>query len=238
MKEKILTISALNAGYGKIQVLYDVSLNIERNSITAIVGPNGSGKSTLLKTIVHLTDIYSGSIVYDGVDITKLETHEIIKLGIAYIPQIENVFSRLTVKENLALAGYFLSKEEENKRIREILDVFPELTPLINRKVQNLSGGQRQILAMAMALMQKPSFIILDEPTTNLAPRLASIVYEKILELNKMGITFLVVEQAIRDILRISHFACLLVEGRVRFYGKAKELLEHPELGKLYLGIE
>lgn len=233
----ILTIENLNSGYFKIPVLSEINLSVPKGSIYTIVGPNGSGKSTLLKTIFGLTTIYSGSIKFNGSDITHLKPHEKVKLGMAYLPQTGNVFPNLTIKENMIMAGYLLSKKEVKERMETVLKMFPIVNKSLDKKVLTLSGGERQMLAMAMSLMSKPSLMMFDEPTANLSPKLAYEVFEKIRELNESGITIILVEQNVKRALEIADEACLLVSGRVRFQGKARELLEHPELGKLYLGV-
>jgi len=228
----------LNAGYGKIHVLYDVNFTAKPREITVIVGPNGSGKSTLLKTIMGLTTVYSGSIVFEGKDVTTLPPHERAKIGLAYLPQLESTFSNLTVKENLIMAGYMLDEDEFKDRLEMVKNVFPIIQQYWTKKVRYLSGGERQMVAMAMALLRKPKVMMFDEPTAHLAPKIAFQVLSKIIELrDTLGLTIVLVEQSARKALEIGDRAYLLVSGRTIFEGSAKELLAHPELGKLYLGI-
>ncbi|MBC7090877.1 MAG: ABC transporter ATP-binding protein [Nitrososphaeria archaeon] len=234
---EILGVSDLNAGYYKIPVLSEVNLTVPEGSICAIVGPNGSGKSTLLKTIFGLTTVYSGRIKFNGKDITHLKPYEKVKLGMSYLPQTGNVFPNLTIRENMIMAGYLLSKKEIKERMEEVLKMFPIFNISMDKKVSTLSGGERQMLAMAMSLMNRPSLMMFDEPTANLSPKLAYQVFEKIEELNESGITIILVEQNVKRALEISDIAYLLVSGRVRFQGDSNELLGHPELGRLYLGI-
>lgn len=234
---EILGISDLNAGYYKIPVLSEVNMTVPEGSICAIVGPNGSGKSTLLKTIFGLTTVYSGRIKFNEKDITHLKPYEKVKLGMSYLPQTGNVFPNLTIKENMIMAGYLLSKKEIKERMEEVLKMFPIFNISLDKKVSTLSGGERQMLAMAMSLMNRPSLMMFDEPTANLSPKLAYQVFEKIKELNESGITIILVEQNVKRALEISDIAYLLVSGRVRFQGDSNELLGHPELGRLYLGI-
>jgi branched-chain amino acid transport system ATP-binding protein len=234
----ILVVDKLSAGYGKIPIISNVNLRVKRGSIFAIVGPNGSGKSTLLKTIHGLTTVYGGSIKFNGTEITGLKAYEIAKHGIAYLPQIGNVFSNLTLRENLVISRYSLAKEEAEERVKEVLETFPVIRSSIDRKALTLSGGERQMLAMAMSLVRRPLLMMFDEPASNLAPKIAFQVFEKIKELNEtLDMTIILVEQNVKKCLELSDDACLLVTGEVSFYGKAKELLEHPEMGKLYLGI-
>jgi len=235
----ILEISNLNAGYGKSHVLFDISLNIEKGVICAILGPNGSGKSTILKSIFGLTSIYSGSIIFKGMNITGMKPYKIAQLGIAYLPQVDSVYSNLSVRENLIMAGYTLSKEEIEERIRNVCEIFPILKKYMGRRVMTLSGGERQILAMAMALMRQPSLIMLDEPTAHLAPRIAIQIFDKIKELNKdYGVTIILVEQNVRGALEISDKAYLLVSGRINYCGSSKDLINHKDFGKLFLGLQ
>jgi len=234
----LLKVDHISAGYGNIQVLNDVSLEAQPNRITVIVGPNGSGKSTLLKTIAGLTSIYQGQVMLDNKIVSKLQPHEIARLGIAYLPQTESTFTRLTVSENFKMAGYSVDHEDFRERLEKALAIFPKLTSYMNTKVSHLSGGERQMVAMSMALLRKPNTIMFDEPTANLAPIVATQVLNTITYLAQdSDITILLVEQNATRALQIGHSAYLLVNGTTIFQGTAKALLEHPELGRLYLGL-
>jgi len=234
----LLKVDHISAGYGKLQVLNDVSLEAQPNRITVIVGPNGSGKSTLLKTIAGLTSIYQGQIMLDDEIISKRPPHEIARLGVAYLPQTESTFTRLTVSENFKMAGYSVDPEDLQERLEKALALFPKLTSYMNTKVSRLSGGERQMVAMSMALLRKPNTIMFDEPTANLAPIIATQVLNTITYLaQESDITILLVEQNATRALQIGHTAYLLVNGSTLFEGTAKALLEHPELGRLYLGL-
>jgi len=235
----LIEVEGLNAGYGKIHILYDVRFSANPKTITVIVGPNGSGKSTLLKTIMGLTTVYSGTIRFDGKNISKLQPHERARIGIAYIPQFGNIFTELSVRENLIMAGYLLSKEEFHDRLDTVISMLPALERFLDRKVKTLSGGERQMLAMAMALIRRPKLMMFDEPTANLAPKIATMVLNKIIELrDKLGLTIILVEQSAKKALEIGEKAYLLVSGRVAFEGLASELLQNPEFGRMYLGIK
>ena len=228
----------ISAGYGKLQILSRVSLKAQPNQITVIVGPNGSGKSTLLKTIAGLTNIYSGQVALDGKIISNLAPHEIARLGIAYLPQTESTFTQLTVDENFKMAGYTVGIQDFEERKKRALEIFPRLTSYMKARVSHLSGGERQMVAMSMALLRKPNTIMFDEPTANLSPILATEVLNTITYLAQdSGITILLVEQNATRALQIGHYAYLLVNGSTIFEGPAKALLDHPELGKLYLGL-
>ena len=233
----MIEVHDLNAGYKRLHVLFDIDMRFEKSRINVIVGPNGSGKSTLLKSIFGLTTIYSGSIRFKGVELVGKMPHEVARNGIAYLPQVDNVFSDLTVAENMLMAGYTLRKEDIQKRIEEVLEIFPIIKAYWRRRAGTLSGGERQMLAMAMALLRKPEVMMLDEPTGSLAPKIAREVLEKIIELrDSFKITIILVEQSARRALEIGDKAYLMVGGRLIFEGGCRELLEHPELAKLYLG--
>jgi branched-chain amino acid transport system ATP-binding protein len=234
----LLTVEDVSSGYGSLQILNGVSLKAAPNQITVIVGPNGSGKSTLLKTIAGLTTLYQGHVKLDDRVISNLPPHEIARLGIAYLPQTESTFTKLTVAENFKMAGYTVGHEDFEDRVRSALKIFPKLSSYLNTRVSNLSGGERQMVAMSMALLRKPHTIMFDEPTANLAPIVATQVLDTIVYLSKnSGITILLVEQNATRALQIGHMAYLLVNGTTIFEGPARALLEHPELGKLYLGL-
>jgi branched-chain amino acid transport system ATP-binding protein len=234
----LLKVDHISAGYGNLQVLNNVSVEAHPNRITVIVGPNGSGKSTLLKTIAGLTNIYQGQIKLDDKIISKLPPHEIARRGIAYLPQTESTFTRLTVSENFKMAGYSVEHEDFQERLEKALALFPKLFSYMNTRVSRLSGGERQMVAMSMALLRNPNTIMFDEPTANLAPIIATQVLNTITYLAQSSdITILLVEQNATRALQIGHTAYLLVNGSTLFEGTAKALLEHPELGKLYLGL-
>jgi len=233
----LLQVNKVSAGYGNVHILDEVSIEARPNQITVIVGPNGSGKSTLLKTIAGLTTVYQGSVLLDGRKISGLAPHQIARLGIAYLPQTESTFTRLTVSENFKMAGYTVGRQDYDERLEKALALFPKLTSYMKSKVSNLSGGERQMVAMAMALLRKPNTIMFDEPTANLAPMVATQVLNTISYLSKgSDITILLVEQNATRALQIGQYAYLLVSGRLAFEGTAKDLLEHEELGRLYLG--
>ena len=234
----MIEVTSLNAGYRKLHVLFDISLKFEKNKINVIVGPNGSGKSTLLKSIFGLTTIYSGSIKMNGEELVGLMPHQIARKGIAYLPQTNNVFANLSVAENLLMAGYMLRKDEFEKRLEKVLETFPMVRGFWKRKAGTLSGGERQMLAMAMALLRKPKILMFDEPTGNLAPKIAKEILAKIVELrDKLGMTIILVEQNARKALEIGDRAYLLVGGKLVFQGRCQELLNHPQLSTLYLGV-
>jgi branched-chain amino acid transport system ATP-binding protein len=234
-----LSISTVNlsSGYGKLRVLFDINISIPQNSVTAIVGPNGAGKTTLLNSIYGLADVFEGRILFDGVDITRFKPYKRARLGIAYVPQMFNIFSGLTVYENLVIAGYLLDKKELKERIDIILDLFPKLGEFLHRKAGTLSGGERRMLAIAMGLMKNPRVLLLDEITTDLAPIIVKKVLNTVIDIkDKLKVTVVLVEQYVRRALEISDKVYLLVSGRIRFEGNPKDL-ENSELAKIYLGL-
>jgi branched-chain amino acid transport system ATP-binding protein len=234
----LLKVEHVSAGYGNLQILDNVSLEAKPNEVTVIVGPNGSGKSTLLKTIAGLTSIYQGEVILDGKVISNLPPHKVARLGVAYLPQTESTFTHLTVAENFKMASYTVKREEVQERMKKALAIFPKLSSYMNSRVSNLSGGERQMVAMSMALLRKPNTIMFDEPTANLAPIIATQVLNTISYLAQgSGITILLVEQNATRALQIGNSAYLLVNGTTIFRGTTKALLEHRELGKLYLGL-
>jgi len=235
----MLEIEGINAGYGRLHVLFDVNTKVKDKEITVLVGPNGSGKSTLLKTIMGITQVYSGKILFKGNNIQGLPPHTVTKLGVAYLPQVDNVFANLKVRENLLMAGYILGKDEAKERSREVLEDFPVLNEYMERRAGTLSGGERQMLAMAMAMMRRPQIMLFDEPTGSLAPKMAVEVLDKIISLrDNYGMTLVLAEQNARRALEHGDEAILLVSGRVMYEGGSLELLHHRELGKVYLGIK
>lgn len=229
---------SLSAGYGEVHVLFDIDSKIEEKKITAIVGPNGSGKSTLLKSLFGLTTIYSGRVFYKDDDITRMPAHERTKMGIAYLPQVDNIFTDLTVKENLTIAGYTLPEDEFEERKEVALGTFPELKGYMDRKAGTLSGGERQFLATATALIRKAEVVMMDEPSAALSPKFAEAMFDKVVELrDEFKLTIALVEQNVEKALGISENAYLLISGRIAFEGKSEDLLEHEKFEKLCMGL-
>lgn len=234
----MLRVENLFAGYKELRILFEINAVINKGKVTTIAGPNGSGKSTFLKSIFGLATIQSGRIVYKNKDITTIPPHQKTRLGIAYLPQVENVFTNLTVEENLKMAGYILEKGEYLERLDLVLEVFPELKKKLKQNGGTLSGGERQFLAIASALIKKAELLMLDEPTAMLSPKFANETFEKILELKEMfGLTVLIVEQNIKKSLEISDNAYMLMNGKIVFEGKSEELLNHEKFEKFCMGI-
>ncbi len=234
----MIETTGLNAGYGKFQILYDINFTAKEKEITVIVGPNGSGKSTLLKSIMGLNNHYSGTIKMGDTEISGMLAHERALNGIAYIPQTESVFSTLTVRENLKMSGHALSPSDFEMRVTAVAEIYPIVQECYDQKLKTLSGGERQMVAMAMALLREPKVMLFDEPTAHLAPKIAFDVLNRIVDLkDSMGLTIVLVEQAVKKALEIGNQAYLLANGRTIYAGDAKELMAHEEFGKMYLGI-
>ena len=234
----MLETKELYSGYGKLKVLFNINFQAREKEITVVVGPNGAGKTTLLNSIMGIATIHKGKVFFEGQDVTKLPAYKKARMGIAYLPQLGNVAAGLTVEENLRIAGYLMRQEEVQERVEEVMDMFPKLREFRKRKAGTLSGGERRMLAIGMALMRKPKILLLDEMTTDLAPIIVKQVLNKVVELrDDYGYTIVMVEQHAKRALEIGDKGYLLVSGEMRYEGDAKELLEHPQFAKLYLGI-
>jgi branched-chain amino acid transport system ATP-binding protein/neutral amino acid transport system ATP-binding protein len=239
----ILRVSGVVAGYGASVILHGVDLIVRKNSIVTIMGPNGCGKSTLLKAIAGLVPIAEGSIhmkTRDGSasEISGCKPYEMPARGMSFVPQLENVFADMSVLENLLLGASPLRLSSRGRRMRidEVLDDFPALQSRTGDRAGTLSGGQRQMLAMARALIPKPTLLLLDEPSAGLAPDVVDESFDKIRELSRSGVSVLIVEQKARQALAFSTFGYVLDMGVVRYQGKAEDLLHDPVVIELYLG--
>ena len=231
----LLEAKRITAGYGETEILHRVFVKVNEGEIVSIVGPNGAGKSTLLKTILGLLKPREGKVILEAEDITGLDPDRIVRKGICYVPQTDNVFASLTVQENLEM-GAFIRKDNYQNRIQEIYTIFPDLGGRRKDRAGKLSGGQRQMVAIGRALMLEPKIILLDEPSASLAPKLVRLIFQKITEINRSGVGILMVEQNIREALRIADQAYVLAMGRNRFHDTGQALLNNQEVGKLYLG--
>ncbi|HEX3630645.1 MAG TPA: ABC transporter ATP-binding protein [Candidatus Dormibacteraeota bacterium] len=230
-----LTVEALRAGYGGAPIIDDVSIRAHRGTITAVVGPNGAGKSTLLKAIAGVIRPTSGTVTVEGNDVTGLPAMKLVRRGMAYVPQVANVFPELTVHENLEMGGY-IRKSGVSERIAELYVLFPDLRQAARRRANTLSGGQRTMLAMARGLMVDPAILILDEPSAGLSPKFQGLVWEQIERIRAANIAVLVVEQNTRETLRHAQWAYVLVLGKNRLEGAGRDLLNDDEIVRLYVG--
>jgi branched-chain amino acid transport system ATP-binding protein len=234
----ILETKGLNVGYGPIHVIYDLDFKVPNGQVTIIVGPNGVGKTTLLKAIMGLATVYSGDIFFQGKLINKLPPYERTKLGIGYMPQVGNIFSRLSVEENLKMAAYTVKDQSAiADKMEFVFSLFPRLKDYLPREAGTLSGGERQMLAEGMVLMRDPKLMMVDEPTAGLMPKLVNDVMR---QLEKMaedtGLPIVLVEQRARRALAAGDWSYLMRGGRFTYEGKAEDLLNHPLLNEMYLG--
>ncbi|ANE41779.1 MAG: ABC transporter ATP-binding protein [Fervidobacterium sp.] len=234
---KMLEILDLHVHYGGIHAIKGISMKVEEGQIISLIGANGAGKSTTLRTICGLKEATRGSIKYKGVELTKLDTSEIVKLGVTMVPEGRRVFSNLTVYENL-LAGAYLRKDKEGikKDIEYVFDLFPRLRERINQRAGTLSGGEQQMLAIGRALMSRPKLLLLDEPSLGLAPVLVKEVFQMIKKIHSEGVTILLVEQNAYEALKLCDYGYVLETGRIVLQGTGKELLEDERVRKAYLG--
>lgn len=231
----MLKVEELVTGYGKSEIVQGVTLEVADQSIVSLIGPNGAGKSTLMKAVFGLLDVWKGSVELDGKKLSGRSPEQIVRSGIGYVPQVDNVFPSLTVFENLQMGGYVV-RDSLSGRTGEVFELFPVLKEKKRQKAGELSGGQRQMLAFGRALMTKPVLLLLDEPTAGLAPKVADEIMQTICDINEKGVALLIVEQNARKALEISDRGYVLATGRNRFEGTGKEILENEEIGNLYLG--
>jgi ABC-type branched-subunit amino acid transport system ATPase component len=231
----LLTTEDLVAGYvPEVDILNGVSLRVDEGEIATVIGPNGAGKSTLIKTIFGLLRPRKGHVRLRGEDLTGLEPHSITRRGMSYVPQLDNVFPSLTVEENLEMGS--LDRSRTRERIDEMYRLFPRLGERRTQVAGTMSGGERQMLAMARALMPEPQVLLLDEPSAGLAPAFVEAIFEKVEEINRAGVTVVMVEQNARRALGMSDRGYVLDLGQNRFQGAGRDLLEDPKVAELYLG--
>ena len=226
----------MTGGYGDgPDIINSCTINVNKGEIVAILGPNGAGKSTAMKAMLGLLNLKSGNILIEGEDISKISPQERVKKGISFVPQTRNVFAELTVRENLDV-GAFLRKDDVSKVIEEIYDLFPILREKKDQVVGQLSGGQRQQVALGRALMIRPSVLMLDEPTAGVSPIVMDELFEHILQVKKTDVAIIMVEQNAKQALSISDRGYVLVTGENKFEGSGKELLNDPEVRRSFLG--
>ncbi len=232
-----LRASRLSAGYDGRAIVHEVDIEASPGKVVSIVGPNGSGKSTLLKSLAGVVPVLGGSVMLGDTEITHLPSDRVATLGIGYVPQIDDVFPPLTVKENLEIGGYLLSRHEVPPRIDAVLEFFPRLKSMMSRRAGKLSGGERKMLAMGRVLMLRPSVLVLDEPTANLAPLVATQLLEEYIKgFAASGSTVLLVEQRAKAALRISDWTLVLGGGRVVLSGAPGDLENNPVFVESFLG--
>ncbi|SDM08783.1 neutral amino acid transport system ATP-binding protein [Modicisalibacter muralis] len=232
----LLNVNSITTGYADMEVLTDVSIAVNEGEIVSIIGPNGAGKSTLMKAVFGLLHPWQGSITLGDRDISRYSPFEIVAQRMCYVPQVANVFTTLSVEENLELGGFTLEKREIDAAKERVYELFPVLKERRRQKAGTMSGGQRQMVAMGSALMLNPVLLLLDEPSAGLSPKLVDMIFERIVTINATGVAVLMVEQNAQESLRMAHRGYVLANGENRFEGAAKSLLEDPEVGRLYLG--
>ena len=231
----VLEVQGVVAGYlPEVDILNGVSINVAEGEIVTVIGPNGAGKSTLIKTIFGLLRPREGSIVFRGEDISGSKPHDITSLGLSYVPQLDNVFKTLTVDENLEMGSLDTAKTRD--RMDRMYELFPRLGERKTQAAGTMSGGERQMVAMARALMPDPEILLLDEPSAGLAPAFVEAIFEKIEDINHSGVTIVMVEQNARRALGMSNRGYVLDLGKDRFEGPGKQLLSDPKVAVLYLG--
>ena len=234
-KPVVLESRDVVTGYGETDILHGVSVKVRRGEMAAVIGPNGAGKSTLLKALFGLLPIRSGSVHINGDEATNERPDELVKKGLGYVPQVDNVFPSLTIMENLQM-GAFVRKDGVRDRVTQVMDLFPDLAERKGEVAGKLSGGQRQMLALARALMLDPEVLLLDEPSASLSPKMVGIIFDRISAINEGGTAILLVEQNAREALSLSHRGYVLATGVNRLEGDAQDLLNNAEVGRLYLG--
>ena len=235
----IFVAEDIEAGYGDATIIQGVSIQVAEGEIVAIVGPNGSGKSTLIKSFLGFARLFQGRVFYQGKDITGVASHRAVSLGIGYVPQINNVFPNLTIAENLDMGAYHRGGKASIKAgMAEIYEMFPELEARKNGLAGNLSGGERQMLAIARAMMAQPKVLFLDEPLASLSPKPASAILSKMESIRENGIAIIIVEQNVKKVLSVSNRGYVLVNGTCAMEGDAASLFAEDSSKQRYLGLE
>ncbi len=232
----LLEVRGVTAGYGDTEILRNISMEVGEREIVSIIGPNGAGKSTLMKTIFGLLHPREGSVVFDGHDISRLQPYQIVERGMCYVPQVANVFTDLTVSENLEMGAFLAKTNDIAARMERIYEYFPRLKERRNQRAGKMSGGERQMVAMGSALMLDPKLVLMDEPSAGLSPKMVGVIFDQIRKINEAGPAILIVEQNAKLSLEMSDRGYVLASGENRFEGTGKELLNDPEVGRLYLG--
>jgi branched-chain amino acid transport system ATP-binding protein len=231
----ILEATDLVSGYGDAEIVHGVDIEVEPEEMVCIIGPNGAGKSTLMKAIFGLIDVWEGRVELAGSDVTGYRPDEIVRVGASYVPQRNNIFPNLTVRENLEMGGY-IQEEVSEADFQEVYERFPILEERQNQKAGTMSGGQQQMVAMGAGLMIDPDILLVDEPSAGLAPDLVEEMFERVRRIKEQGTAVLMVEQNARQALRYSDRGYVLDQGENRFVGTGEELLESDEIRELYLG--
>ncbi len=233
----MLQVNGLNAGYGEVQVLWDINLTVREGEIVSIIGANGAGKTTTLKSIMGLIIPFKGTISFNGDDITGLPVHEIVRKGISLVPEGRHLFPKMTVMENLRMGGYAVDGDKYMDLLERVFQIFPVLKERKDQLALTLSGGEQQMLAIARGLMSDPKILMLDEPSLGLAPKIVKRVMKVVSEIRDEGVTILLVEQNAKISLEISDRGYVLETGRIVLEGTSEELLRNEHVKKAYLGL-
>lgn len=234
----LLSIENIEAGYGKVKVLHDISIKVKPGDIVTMVGANGVGKSTTLKSILNLVQLQKGSITFKNENISQLPPYEIVSRGIGYSPEGREVFGNLSVYENLRIGAYTIARNKFDERLETVYNLFPRLAERSKQESSSLSGGEQQMLAIGRALMQDPALLLLDEPSLGLAPIIAENIFEKLEEINaSTGTTILLVEQNVNLALQLSNYAYVMEKGKIALEGNADKLMNDDYVKNTYLGI-
>ncbi len=231
----VLSIDNLSGGYGEADIIHGISLEINAGEIVVVIGPNGAGKSTAMKAVFGLLRLSGGSVHLAGEEITNMDPAQVVDKGVCYVPQTNNVFPTLTVHENLEMGAY-IRKDDFRSRLEEIYEMFPPLAEKKKQAAGELSGGQRQMVAMGKALMLEPTLLMLDEPTAGLSPLYRNEIFQIIRQINDSGVPILMVEQNAKQSLAVASRGYVLVDGQNRTTGKGTDLLNDPEIAKMFLG--
>lgn len=232
-----LGVQELVAGYGDFPVVNGVSLEVPAGKVVAVAGPNGSGKSTLLKAMLGIVGVMSGKVFLDGQEVTGMALEKLARMGVGYVPQLDDVFDSLKVIENLEMGGYLCKRAERDRRMDQVLQVFPQLRTKLHQYAETLSGGERKMTAIARVLMLDPKVLVLDEPTASLSPEMSKVVLEEqVRPLTELGKSVLLVEQKAVAALQVADWACLLVRGRVEVSAPAEQVLRDPRMREIFLG--
>jgi len=239
MSSPVLAVEALEAGYEPgAAIIRGISLTVDSGEIVSILGPNGAGKSTLIKAVAGLVPKFRGKVILEGRDITAAKAHELARSGLAYVPQTDNVFALMSVEDNLRLASDILAKPERQGQIEAMYGIFPDLARQRRLESGRLSGGQRQMLAIARALIAKPHILVLDEASAGLSPKLSGGLFAKLAEIRERGVTIIMVEQNARAALAACDRAIILNEGRIAHQGPAADIGSDPSIGRLFFGMQ
>jgi branched-chain amino acid transport system ATP-binding protein len=233
----VLEVRDLHTGYGDIPVLEGVDVTVEADEVVGIVGPNGAGKSTIFKAIMGYLEPWEGTITFDGRSIGGTQPSELVKLGLGYVPQSENVFPKMTVRENLLMGGFTVDDDTFEENVDDLLELFPRLQERQSQKVRTMSGGEQKMVAVARALVTRPELVLFDEPSAGLMPKYVDTIFEKIRQIQEArGISFLIIEQNVTTLLENTDRTYVIRDGGVRLEAESRRLLEEEDLGQVYLG--